>query len=589
MKRMATYALAMATPFALAACSDFENSLFSKRVNFSGPHSMVEPGFETLSDSSLCVAIAGSYEAGKGKVAECEVASPSGSSTRIDKAAAAFELAYAEQVAKAADEASKKPGASPAPNRTNYDLVFYIARNRIQDRLLAASEQRCDVYKNYLRRLDGSESFLFGGLATVLGGAGAIVTAKDGARILSGSAGVMSGLSAEAKAQIFANLASSVIVPGIEKARQDVLKDIMAKRCHSVATYTLELAMRDAMRFHGACSMDSGIATAGSSLQATKAPGLAAMKDALNTIKDIQKTAAQIAQGVKDTSSGDAGVTGGATAPKTDDAKPKDVAGDNTTSDSKSSIFEGLTIPTDCSVTVTSPAPEAPKAKTTTTLDVTYVVKADDDAAKIAAGLNSALTSSKDFGTAGIKAQTTGSSLIFTIPAGAKLTDPKVSPVDPNKKPPAEALILASIAGTNLARVSVSVNGSPTAGDVVALFAEAPPPVSTPTPPKPPKPEPWETRFVVDSETTADQVAASIEKKLAGLLGKSEVAGQGAVVYLTEASRHVQFDAMQKFHAADGSATTDQIVVIPMGTLMTVSGDAFKKGDYVRLTGKYLD
>ena len=50
--------------------------------------------------------------------------------------------------------------------------------NRIQERLILASQQACNFYKDYLRRIDSYESFLLGGLSTVLGGASAIVTGR---------------------------------------------------------------------------------------------------------------------------------------------------------------------------------------------------------------------------------------------------------------------------------------------------------------------------------------------------------------------------------------------------------------------------
>ena len=61
-------------------------------------------------------------------------------------------------------------------------------RDRIQEQLILASNQGCNYYKDYLRRLDSYKSFFLGSLTTILGGASAIVTGVGAARTLGGSA-----------------------------------------------------------------------------------------------------------------------------------------------------------------------------------------------------------------------------------------------------------------------------------------------------------------------------------------------------------------------------------------------------------------
>ncbi|MCP5242923.1 MAG: hypothetical protein H6940_05740 [Burkholderiales bacterium] len=56
-----------------------------------------------------------------------------------------------------------------------------------------------------------------GTLTTALGGAGAIVTGAEAARILAGLAGIASGTRAELNQAIFESVATSVIVPAIQK------------------------------------------------------------------------------------------------------------------------------------------------------------------------------------------------------------------------------------------------------------------------------------------------------------------------------------------------------------------------------------
>lgn len=145
-----------------------------------------------------------------------------------------------------------------------YDLAH---RAQIQDRLVAASNQRCNLYTTYLKRISTYQNGVFGTLTTMLGGAGAIVTGEDTARLLSGLAGISSGTRAELNQAIFESIATSVIIPGIQNTRSDLLTAIMNKRSMPLSEYTIEGAIADAIKYHGACSMDTGISYAQKSIQ----------------------------------------------------------------------------------------------------------------------------------------------------------------------------------------------------------------------------------------------------------------------------------------------------------------------------------
>ena len=170
---------------------------------------------------------------------------------------------------KTLEEAEKIRHLSMAFKQANTDDTKYgIAhRSQIQDRLIAASNQRCNLYVTYLKRVSTYTNGIFGTLTTVLGGAGAIVTGADTARLLSGLAGISSGTRAELNQAIFESVATSVIIPGIQKSRADLLKEIENKRSKPLDQYTVEGAMADAISYHGACSMDTGIAYAQKSIQ----------------------------------------------------------------------------------------------------------------------------------------------------------------------------------------------------------------------------------------------------------------------------------------------------------------------------------
>ena len=168
-------------------------------------------------------------------------------------------------------------------NTKSVDEAFYFAntdgkkdrRNQVQDRLIAASNNRCNLYLNYLRRVDTYQNFLLGSLSTIFGGAGAIVTGVEAARLLAGLAGISSGIRAEARQAFLSNLASSVIVPAIRLKRERYLTDkLEPKKSRSIEEYTVQLAVADAIEYHGFCTIDEGIKEAGVALQRSDDPGL---------------------------------------------------------------------------------------------------------------------------------------------------------------------------------------------------------------------------------------------------------------------------------------------------------------------------
>lgn len=162
-------------------------------------------------------------------------------------------------------------------------------RDSVQETLLAASNRRCNIYKNYIQRLSSHTNMLFGGAATIAGAAGAIVAGATAARALAGTAGLFSGLRSEFNENFFQSIAIHVIVNGIDTRRQQVYRDIqLFGQAKSYSDYTVEAAVKDALYYHGQCSVMAGLEEAGAAIRTVNDPGL----DALN--RAIQK--AQIAR-----------------------------------------------------------------------------------------------------------------------------------------------------------------------------------------------------------------------------------------------------------------------------------------------------
>ena len=132
-------------------------------------------------------------------------------------------------------------------------------RSQIQDFLIIASNQRCNIYKTYIKRISVYNNSIFGTLTTVLGGAGAIVTGENASRLLSGLAGISSGTRAELNQSIFESVATSIIIPGIEMVRKKHFDQMILRRKQPIEEYSVEGAIADVVAYHGACSMDEGL------------------------------------------------------------------------------------------------------------------------------------------------------------------------------------------------------------------------------------------------------------------------------------------------------------------------------------------
>lgn len=180
---------------------------------------------------------------------------------------------------------------------TRYDAIAAVDTRiaRLQDRLLASSDQRCEVYKIYLRRFEAYYDTGFGLATTIIGGAAAIAGGLKDARILGGLAGMASGARAEVRQGMFGNLASYIIVPGIEKRRKTLFAEIRERRAQS--DYTVQAAVRDSARYHGACTLETGMEEAKDAIQTVDNPGLVMVGRTLNSVLQTQHMARVINKG----------------------------------------------------------------------------------------------------------------------------------------------------------------------------------------------------------------------------------------------------------------------------------------------------
>ena len=159
-------------------------------------------------------------------------------------------------------------------------------RNQIQERILSASEQRCNDYKTLLQKKFSNANFITGILATGFGAAGAVVDSIDGSQILSALAAIASGYRAEYNQSFYSNVAATVIVAGIESRRRTYYEHIATKgQPLSIDLYPVEAAVKDAIRFHGQCGVMAGLQEASDAIRFYPEPGIDAATKTLTRAK----------------------------------------------------------------------------------------------------------------------------------------------------------------------------------------------------------------------------------------------------------------------------------------------------------------
>jgi hypothetical protein len=165
----------------------------------------------------------------------------------------------------------------------------------VQERIMIVSNQRCNVFKTFLRREQADTNFNYGAATTISGVLGAVLPGVQASRNLAGMAGIFSGLQAEYNQNYYSNLMASVITQGIDvrrdQAQERIRRDGQSK---SIEEYSLEAAIRDAVYFDGLCSTLTGLEEAQTSIQQTTNPGI---ERAVQTMTSI-KAAYEISQGV---------------------------------------------------------------------------------------------------------------------------------------------------------------------------------------------------------------------------------------------------------------------------------------------------
>lgn len=131
-----------------------------------------------------------------------------------------------------------------------------MRRDRLQDRLLASSNEQCRQFKLMVKlQRDIPADLIPAWTATITAGLGAIFTPVNTVRALSGSAAIVSGIRAEALQTIYTDKTIQVLTAAIDIRRKKKFDQIEQKRARTIQDYTVEAVISDATEYHAACTL----------------------------------------------------------------------------------------------------------------------------------------------------------------------------------------------------------------------------------------------------------------------------------------------------------------------------------------------
>lgn len=182
-------------------------------------------------------------------------------------------------------------------NITQYKLDDEIAmrrRNELIDTLVAVSDNKCSTYSAYLKTFDGRNNSTLGILAITTAGLGSFVGGAATAKALSGASAIINGSRSALNEVWFSSQTIHVLAAAYENARQKERQEITNRQACGIKTYTLSHGIGDAIHYHGACSLLTGLAETSLAVARQEEPGLDAMRRQLADLQSIRNQAADL-------------------------------------------------------------------------------------------------------------------------------------------------------------------------------------------------------------------------------------------------------------------------------------------------------
>lgn len=154
-------------------------------------------------------------------------------------------------------------------------------RNRVQDRIILASNQACDDYRRHLLSTQSTVNFVYGNAATLTAGLGAILTPLATSQALAGASAIISGSRAEYNSNFYRKLLAEVVTRGIAESRDLVFTKIQENQKLDIVNYTVEQALADAVQYNSKCTLIAGLESAQAAQSFYADPGLEHLSELL--------------------------------------------------------------------------------------------------------------------------------------------------------------------------------------------------------------------------------------------------------------------------------------------------------------------
>ncbi|MFZ6653934.1 hypothetical protein [Undibacterium sp. TJN19] len=160
-----------------------------------------------------------------------------------------------------------------------------VLRDRVQDRLIWASESACSDYLVSVRKSFTRTNLNLGAATTMFGTLGSLITSVTTARVFSGAGAFTSGLRAEYNEVYFSSQAFELVSKSIRSVREKTLKRIRDNRVSkNITQYTLDAAISDAIFYHGSCNILAGLEEASDAVTRDRDPGLKRVNELLQDL-----------------------------------------------------------------------------------------------------------------------------------------------------------------------------------------------------------------------------------------------------------------------------------------------------------------
>jgi len=147
-------------------------------------------------------------------------------------------------------------------NITQQNLVsdeYQYRRNDLQERLINASNQRCSAYIRTIVSSRSQARLGWTGLAALLTGATTVVQHAQTVNALAAGGAFSIGMFNAYNEAYFNNLAMTVVSSGISRKRANIMSDIAEKQTEPLHMYPVNAAISDALTYHAACNVVSGM------------------------------------------------------------------------------------------------------------------------------------------------------------------------------------------------------------------------------------------------------------------------------------------------------------------------------------------